>query len=329
MSRIRTVRTALLALGLFCCASCGVLGEKGAAIFHVGSNWGHDRPIALGSTFAVSAQKNDILRTTLIVKSTTPTIIGLLPSGSFQAVGVGTGTLQALDPGSQAMVDEIDYDVAKPATAALAWWGDLFVAPAATLEPKFAVVQGAKYVVSASLLDANARPLHHANIATLTGPNFTAKPSNSEAFEVTPGVLGPTTATLTVNGLDGKAALTHDYIVTVVAATAVSKITLKAATMTTITSTNKPTDADSPPSTPPSDAKPDTTSRWYGLIVQANLADGQRVYGPPVTWTESGTGHLLAKSSNGGNYALLKTGEKVTVTAQVGTLTAQVDLTGP
>jgi len=328
MSRILNLRLGLSAFLVLCCASCGVLGEKGAAIFHVGSNWGHDRPIALGSVFGVSAQKNDLLRTTLNVKSTTPTILSQLPSGSYQAVATGTGTLQALDPGSQAMVDEIDYDVAKPATAALAWWGDIFVKPAATLEAKFAVVKGVKYVVSASLLDANARPLHHANIATLTGPNFDAKPSNSELFEVTPGVLGATTATLTVNGLDGKPTLTHDYAVTVVEAVSVTAITLKAATMTTITAKNKPTDADAPPSAPPSDAKPEATSRWYGLFVQANMAD-QRVYGAPVSWTETGTGHLLAKNSNGGNYALLKKGEKTTVTAQVGTLTAQVELTGP
>lgn len=311
-------------------ASCGVLGEKGAAIFQVGSNWGHDRPIALGSTFAVSAQKNNLLRTTLNVKSTTPTVIASLPNGSFQAVGIGSGTLQALEVGSQAMVDEIDYDVAKPATAALAWWGDLFVQPTAKLDEKFAVVQGAKYVVSASLLDANSRALHHANIATLTGTNFNAKPSSSELFEVTPTVLGPTTATLTVKGLDGKVAFTpHDYVVRVVTATEVAKITLTAVAMTTITGSNKPTDADAPPATPPSDAKAEPTTRWYGLVVQGRLADGERVYGPPVAWTEATPGHLLSKSSNGGNYALLKAGEKVTVTAQVGALTAQVELTGP
>ena len=329
MSPSLRTRLHFLPLLAVLCASCGVLGEKGAAIFHVGSNWGHDRPIALGSTFAVSAQKNDLLRTTLNVKSTTPTVIASQPNGSFQAVGTGSGTLQALEVGSQAMVDEIDYDVAKPAAAALAWWGDLFVQPTAKLDETFAVVQGAKYVVSASLLDANSRALHHANIANLAGTNLTTKASNSELFEVTPTVLGPTTATLSVKGLDGKVALSHDYAVRVVTATEVTKITLTAVAMTTITGSNKPTDADAPPATPPSDAKAEPTTRWYGLIVQARLADGARVYGPPVTWTESLPGHLLSKSSHGGDYALLKAGEKVTVTAQVGSLSAQVELTGP
>lgn len=323
-SRPRSLVAALALLA----SACGVVGENGVAVFHVGSDWKPDRPIAVGSVFAVSAQKNDLLKTALTVKSGTPTVINQLSGGSLQAVGEGAATLQALDPSTLAVVDDVIFQVAKPTSAALSWWGDAWVTPTKKLDEKFAVVRGTRLMTAAVVLDAQARQLHHAGIATLTGENFTVSPAVSELFEVTPTVAGPTTATLTINGVDGKPALApHVYQVTIVEAADVASLDLLPP-VSIASGTATPASPDGPPK-PVDESAANSASRLYLLVAMTKLADGTRVYGAPLAWTESTPGHILGKTTNGANYVLLKAGETVTVTAQIGALTKQVVVTGP
>lgn len=69
-----------------------------------------------------------------------------------------------------------------------------------------------------------------------------------------------------------------------------------------------------------------TGDRIFQLVVRAKSAGDLRVYGVPAVWTEIGGGsHLLIKTAYELNYAVLKSGQKVTVHVQVGTM----EPTGP
>jgi hypothetical protein len=308
--------------GLALAQACGVAGDKGAAIFHVGSEWTKERPIAVGSIFAASAQKNDLLRTSLTVKSDTPDIVKALQGGSFQTIAEGTARLQAVEPGSQAMVDEVSFTVSKPAAATLAWWADKWLSPLAKVDEKFAVVQGSRLKVDAALLDAQTRPLNHLGIATLTSDHAQIT-AVGELFDVTPTTLGATSVVLGVKGVDGKEVLNHAYQVTVVQTADVAKLDM-APPVLFGAGTPAPTDPNAPP--PAADPKAEVKTRVYLLVTDCKLADGTRVYGAKVEWTESGSGHLALKTTDGTNYVLVKQGEKVKVTATVGTLQKSVDL---
>lgn len=320
-------RHALALAALLLSQACGVAGDKGAAIFHVGSEWGKDRPIAVGSIFAATAQRNDFLRSTLAVKSENPAVINALAGGSFQALAEGQATLDALDPASQAVVDDVTFTVSKPAAATLAWWADKWVSPVAKLDEKFAVVKDSRLKVDAALLDAQARPLNHQGIATLTSDHAQIT-AVGELFDVTPTTLGATTVVLGVKGVDGKEVLTHPYQVTVVTTQDVAKLDM-APPVLFGAGTVAPSDPNAPP--PASDkasgeAKAQPTTRVFLLVTDCKLADGTRVYGAKVEWAESGTGHLALKTTDGTNYVVVKPGEKVTVTATVGTQAKTVEL---
>lgn len=313
--------TAALASG------CGVAGNRGAAIFHVGNNWAPNRPIALGSVFAASAHKNGLIQTQLQVSSARPSVIENLDTGSLRAKSVGEATLEAKDPVSQALVDSLDFEVAQPSAAALAWWVDAWVQPTFQVPDKIALALGSRSLVAVSVLDAKARPLHHMGIASASCDKLKVTPVG-ELLEVTATTAGTCTGTLAINGLDGKPALSRTYEVQVVDAPQVAKLDLKAASVKVVVA--KPTSTDAPPPTPDADAKPTGTGTWWLLSAQASLADGTRIFGVPTQWSEAGGkgGHLLAAKSDGGNWLLLQAGEQVTVTATVGALQAVVTL-GP
>ena len=313
-------------------AGCGVAGNRGAAIFHVGDNWASNRPIAVGSVFAASANRNALVQTQLAVKSATPAVIENLDSGSLRARAVGEATLEASDPVSQALVDTIDFDVAQPAAAALSWWVDAWVQPTFQIPTKVALVLGSRQLVAVSLLDAKARPLHHKGIATASCDKLQISPVG-EMLEITATTAGSCTGTLTVNGVDGKPTLTRSYEVQVVQAPQVAKLDLKAVSVKVVSA--KPTGTDAPPphdgdhGDEQADAAPGKET-WWLLSAQATLADGTRVYGVPVSWSEVGGkgGHLLASKSDGGNWLLLQPGEQVTLNATAGTVSASVTV-GP
>jgi hypothetical protein len=308
-------------------AGCGVAGNRGAAIFHVGANWAPVRPIALGSVFAASAHKNGLIQTQLKVTSAHPTVIENLETGSLRAKAVGEATLEAKDPVSQALVDTLDFEVAQPSSVALAAWIDLWIQPTLQAPDKFALALGSRSLVAVSVLDAKARRLHHMGIAAANCDKLKIAPVG-ELLEVTATTAGSCTGTLAIHGLDGKPVLSRTYEVQVVDAPQVAKLELKAATVKLLGA--KPTATDAPPPTPDADAKPASNGTWWLLSAQAALADGTRVYGAATQWSESGgkSGHLLATKSDGGNWLLLQAGEQVTVTATVGAVQAQATL-GP
>ena len=319
-------RITLLALALSA-TGCGIVGDKGAAIFHVGSNWQKAVPIAVGARFAVTAEKNDITRKALSVMSTSPAVISVA-TGGFQAVTAGGAQFQATDPATAIAVDTVEFTVATPATVALGgWWSNLTGQPA-TLPKKFGLVQGGRYVGAIVVQDATGTRLNHAGIATVTCEHATLKVTD-DYVEATATTLGATTAVVGVNGVTNAPVATATYDIQVVTQADIAKVTLTSALLQT--GASAPADPDKGPQNPDPAATTAPTTQLYLLVANATLEDGTPVFGPTLTWTEDGANHLLTKTSNGGNYAVLKSGEKVkvTVAAAQGALSAQVTLTAP
>lgn len=307
-------------------AACGVTGDKGLAVFHVGANWQKTVGIAVGSTFAVSAEKNDLTHSALLTSSGLPSV-AKMPDGSFQAVQAGAAQFQAQDASTKALVDTVEFTVAAAATASLGAWWTVSGAGLAKLPKKFALVQGARYVGGIVVEDSSGARLNHAGIATVTCPGMVPKVTDMYV-EVTATNVGPATATLDVTGGAGAAKISTTYDIVVVTPKDIATMTLLSGTTQVGTT---PTDPDKAPV--PNDSggngRTAVVTQWFSLITSAALADGTPVYGAQAIWTESGTGHLLVKNSSGGNYAHLTKGESVTVTATIGTLSKQVILTGP
>lgn len=321
-----TSRAGLLAALTILGSACGVAGEKGAATFHVGSNWQPDRPIALGSTFAASAQKNDLLKTNLTVRSADPKVIEQLAGGSFRAVGNGVAALEALDSGSQAVVDSLHYEVSTPTVASLSWPIDRLTSPSTRVDDKgFAIAVGQHAHFDPELADALGRSQQHANIATLTATGNVTLTAVAPGYDVTATTVGSASLLLNVAGTDGKPALTKTFPVTIVPSADVVSIEVTATLLGkgTVVDPNKP---DAPKN---ADAV-QTGERIFQLVVRAKTAGNLRVYGVPALWTEVGGGsHLLLKTAYEANYVVLKSGEKVTVHVAVGTLGKDLELTGP
>jgi hypothetical protein len=304
---------------------CGIVGDKGAAVFHVGNNWQKAVPIAVGARFAVTAEKNDITHKALSVMSTSPAVIPVT-TGGFQAVTAGGAQFQATDPATAIAVDTVEFTVASPASVSLGgWWSNLTGQPA-MLPKKFGLVQGGRYVGAIVVQDATGTRLNHAGIATVTCEHATLKVTD-DYVEATPTTLGATTAVVTVNGVTNAPVASATFDVQVVTAAEITKLTLTSATLQT--GTSAPADADKGPVNPDPAATTTPATQLFLLVVNATLQDGTPVFGPTVTWSEDGNSHLLTKTSNGGNYAVLKRGETVTVTAALGALTAQVTVTAP
>ena len=304
---------------------CGITGDKGAAIFHVGNNWQKGVGIAVGSRFAVSAERNDLTRKPLIVTSTKPTVIPVA-TGGFQAVTEGGAQFQASDALGIA-VDTVEFNAVAPGSVALgAWWSNSFGTPVA-LAQHFALVQGGRYVGAILVRDVAGARLNHAAIAEVTCDLATVKVVD-DYVAATPTTLGKTVAKVAVKDAAGATKTTASYNIQVVTPAEVAHLKVNSATVQT--GASAPADPDKGPVNPdPADTTTAPKTQLFLLAIDASLADGTPVYGPTVTWTESGTGHLLTKQSNGGNYAVLKSGESVTVTATLGTLTAQIALVAP
>ncbi len=318
----------LLAALTILATACGVAGEKGAAIFHVGSNWQPARPIALGSTFAASAQKNDLLKTNLTVRSADTKVISQLAGGSFRAVGNGVATFEALDPGSQAVVDSVHFEVSTPTVASLSWPIDKLSSPSSRVDDKgFALVTGQHARFDPELADSLGRSQQHASIATMTATGNVTLTAVAPGYDVTATALGSATLQLNVAGPDDKTALTKSFAVTIVSPADVASIDVMVTLLGkgTVVDPNKP---DAPQ--PAGDAVQTTGDRIYQLVVRAKTAGDLRVYGVPAVWTEVGGGsHLLLKTAYEVNYAVLKAGQKVSFHVQVGALGKDVELTGP
>ena len=136
-----------------------------------------------------------------------------------------------------------------------------------------------------------------------------------------------TTALVAVKNAAGAVQASTTYAIQVVLPADVAHLNLHSATVQS--GSSAPSDPDKGPNNPdPADTSTPQT-QLYLLAIDATLGDGTPVYGPTVAWSESGANHLLVKQSNGGNYAVLKSGETVTVTAKLGTLSAQVTLAAP
>lgn len=312
-------------LSVILASACGVAGDKGLAIFHVGENWQKNVSIATGSTFAVTAEKNNLFHQALLASSALATVTQL-PDGSFQAVQAGMAQFQALDPASKAVIDTVSFNVADPAVIALGAWWSIGGNQALKLAKKFALVKDGRYVGGIVLEDATGSRLNHAGITAVTCPGAQIKVVG-QYVEATATTLGDTTATVTLTSGKG-AALQTTYDVRVVAEADVS--TLQLASFAVQNGHSAPADPDKAPISPDSgDAETNQKTQLFGLATTTALADGTPVYGAQIIWTESGTGHLLAKKTGGGNYAVLKSGETVTITATIGTLSKQVVLSAP
>lgn len=316
----------LVAIAALCATACGVTGDKGLAVFHIGANWQKTVGIAVGSTFAVAAEKNDLTHTALVTSSGLPTV-AKMPDGSFQAVQAGAAQFQAQDAVTKALVDTVEFTTATTAAASLGAWWTVSGAGLAKLPKKFALVQGGRYVGGIVLEDSAGARLNHAGVATVTCPGMVPKVTDMYV-EVTALNVGPVTATLDVTGAAGAAKISTSYDVVVVTPKDIANLALVSVTTQVGAA---PTDPDKAPV--PTDSggngSAKVVTQWFALVTSMTLADGTPVYGGQVTWSESGIGHLLVKNSSGGNYAHLTTGESVTVTATIGTLVKQVTLTGP
>lgn len=304
---------------------CGIVGDKGTAIFHVGNNWQKAVGIAVGSQFAVTAQRNDLTRKALTVASTLPSVTPTA-TGGFLAAMAGAAQFEARDPATAAAVDTVEFSIVAPAAVSLgAWWSNTASQPT-KLAKKFALVQGGRYVGAIVVEDVAGAPLNHAGIGVVTCDHAAVKVTD-DYVEATPTTLGATTAVIEVKDAAGAVKATAQYDISVVQTADVAHLSLHAVTMQTGSS------APSDPDKGPNNADPADTStpktQLFLLAIDATLADGTPVYGPTVAWSESGNGHLLTKQSNGGNYAVLKSGDTVTVTAALGALSAQVTLTAP
>ncbi len=321
---VRTALFALLALTLLA-TGCGIVGDKGAAYFHVGNNWQKGVGIAVGAKFNVTAERNDLTRKALTVVSTTAQVVPLA-TGGFQAVSQGAAQFQATDPATAIAVDTVEFPVAAPAAVALgAAWSNATAQPF-KLAAKFALVQGGRYVGAIVVEDATGARLNHAAIGRVTCAGAAVKVTD-DYVEATPTTLGATTAVVQVVDAAGAVQATTSYDVQVVLAADVAHLKLNSATLQT--GGTAPADPDKGPNNPDPAQTASPKTQIFVLAIAATLADGTPVYGPAVTWSESGNGHLLTKQSNGGNYAVLKSGETVTVTATLGALSAPVTLIAP
>ncbi len=322
-ARSLSVSLATFALFALALGGCGVAGDKGLAIFHVADNWQKNVGIATGSTFPVTATRNDLLRTPLTTTSGLPSVAAM-PGGSFQAVQPGPAQFQAMNGAT--LVDTVEFTVAKPVAISLGAWWSVSGAQAVKLPTAFALVQGGRYVGGIVLEDATGARLNHAAIAAVTCDHAQVAVVG-EYVEATATVLGATTATVALTSGSG-APLQTSYDVQVVLDSAVADMQLASAQVQ---------NGQSPPADPEkapvnSDSGGGTTtaqSAIFALSATCALADKTPVYGASVLWSESGSGHLAALKTNGGNYAVLKSGESVTVTATVGALAKQVTLTAP
>ena len=320
LSRLSLVPLTLLALLAALLPGCGIAGDRGLAIFHIGENWQKGVPIAVGSTFAVTAEKNDLLRTPLLTSSGLPSVVKM-PDGSFQAVQPGLAQFQAQEVVNKTLVDTVEFTTATPVTVSLgAWWQGV------KLPKKFALVRNGRYVGGLVLEDATGTRLNHAGLVHVTCDHAQINVVG-QYVEATPTVLGDTTATVTVTGTT----LETKYTLSVVEATAVAALQL--ASVAVQTGQSAPADPDKAPVHPDSGGTGATTtaakSQLFLLTTATTLADGTPVYGARVSWSETSAGHVLAKETDGSNYAVLKSGDTVTVTATVGTLSQQVVLTAP
>jgi len=313
-------------LVLLCATACGVTGDKGLAVFHVGANWQKTVGIAVGSTFAVSAEKNDLSHSALVTSSGLPSV-AKMPDGSFQAVQAGAAQFQAQDASTKNLVDTVEFTIATAATASLGAWWTVSGAGLAKLPKKFALVQGARYLGGIVVEDSGGARLNHAGIASVTCPGMLPKVTDMYV-EISATNVGPVTATLDVTGGAGVAKISTAYDVVVVIPKDIATMALLSGASQVGTTPTDPDKAPVPNDSGGNGSAPVVT-QWFALITSAALADGTPVYGAQAIWTESGTGHLLVKNSNGGNYARLTKGEIVTVTATIGTLSKQVTLTGP
>ncbi len=307
-------------------SGCGVAGDKGAAVFHVGNNWQKGVEIAAGSTFAVNAQRNDLTQNALTVKTNLPAVVQLA-GGNFQAAVPGLAQFEADDPTTQALVDTVEFNVATPASVALGPpWANMSALPT-KLAKNFGLVHGTHYVGAIVVDDVAGARLNHSGIASVNCANLQIKVVD-DAVEATPTTLGPCTATVAVQDAAGKVSQSAQYTITVVELTDITGISL-----TSVSAQNgwtTPADPDKGPvAQSDADAKTAAKSAIFVLSVAAALADATPVYGPTTTWSESGSNHLLAKQSSGGNYAVLKSGETVTVTATVGNLSKDIKLVAP
>lgn len=313
-------------------SACGISGDKGVAIFHVGENWTKDVPIASGSTFAVTAEKNDLFHAALLTSSGLPSV-ARMPDGSFQAVQAGPAQFQAQDPSTKSVVDTVEFTVADPVAISLgAWWANTGNNnQILKLPKKFALVQNGRYVGGIVLEDATGTRLNHAAIAAMECPNVQFKVVG-EFVEATATTLGDTQAT--VHLLGKNAGVTASYNVMVRSASDVADLHLTS--LLVQNGASAPADPEKAPVNSDSGASATTTkSQVYVLSTAATLADGTPIYGATLQWNEVDkngqptTGHLLTKQSNGGNYAVLKSGETVKVTVTIGALSQQVTLTAP
>ncbi len=306
-------------------SACGIVGDKGLAEFGVGRNWGKEHAIATGSVFQVTAWRSGVLWQGLQVSATTPAV-QKQANGAFKAVAAGAAQFQASDAAGVA-VDTVEYRVADPAAVSLGVvWNTVWDVPT-ELPTHFALVLNNRYVGAVIVREANAARMNHVGITQATFPGAQVKVLD-DYVEATPTTLGTTTATVNALGLDGKVLATHAYQVDVVEASAVAHLTL--ASFALQTSATVPADPDKGPDAPATGTAPTAPkTQLFALTTVTTLADGTPVYGARAKWTESGTGHLVVKESDGGNYALLKSGESVTVHATVGTLDAEITLQVP
>ena len=321
---MKVLSSCLLVLVGLLASGCGVMGDNGTAYFHVGSNWQKGVGIALGSTFPVTAERSDLSRKALAVNSALPTVVSM-PGGKFQAVAAGLAQFKAVD--GLSAVDTVEFNVVAPTAVALgAWWSNATSQPF-KLAKKFALVQNGRYVGALVVEDAAGARLNHTGIVQVTCDHALVLVTD-DAVEATPTTLGATTALVEVRDAAGAAKASMSYDVVVVAPKDIAQLKLNSATVQS--GSSAPVDPDKGPVNPDPAASSSTAkNQIFLLAIDATLSDGTPVYGPPVAWSESSSGHLLTKQSNGGNYAVLKSGESVTVTATVGTLAAQIVLVAP
>jgi hypothetical protein len=304
-SHSRSAKRLLATALLSSLAACGVTGEEGTAVFTVGSSWQPSVPIAQGSTFGVTAKPQQLTNMDKYTVRSSDTGI-FKPSTLAEQFTAET-------PGKA-------YFVASAVGSAdLGYWAERIIEPGVKVPKTFQLVAGSKVTLRALLASADGRSLNHANLATLTPADTSALSTENN---------GSPDFVVTASGGSSKVTLQagvrkEDFQVSVVQASAVSKVEIGYGPITLDLGKVDRTQ----PGRPPETAEEDKGALVYFAMARGQSADGTRIYGVPAKWSVTEGSVQLVDFNNGVSevqYFSLKPGQTAKLKVEVGAVTDEI-----
>ena len=300
----------------FLAVGCGIAGEKGTALFTVGTAWDPHLPIAVGAKFDVVARKNDITKAKLAVESANPAVfVATGQADQFEAKGAGAGKFTALATDTKALIDQLEFTAAAPSKLELSYWAERIVDGQASLPETFSLVAGSKLTLRAELTDSGGRLLNHMG---LVKSESAATPVLSVASPTGVGhdcvAVAAGASKLTVSASQ---AVARSYQVSVVAANAVADFDLAASPVVLNLGGVDKGNATTPPASEEGAA---ATTTVYFALIRAKDANGGKVFGAAGKWSVAEAGVQLVAFSQGVSevqYLELKKGQKATLHVEI------------